>query len=91
MSAIHLHKAPAGQNSLIVQDTLVDAGSMLDPLRPASRTGWWMLAVCWIAERGRYVLGQGSDPLAGQRQAHLTAGPDEKVGAQLLFHLADLV
>lgn len=36
MSAIHLHKAPAGQNSLIVQDTLVDAGSMLDPLRPAS-------------------------------------------------------
>ena len=36
VSAIHLHKAPAGQNSLIVQDTLVDAGSMLDPLRPAS-------------------------------------------------------
>ena len=36
MSAIHLHKAPAGQNSPIVQDTLVDAGSMLDPLHPAS-------------------------------------------------------
>ncbi|MEO0503954.1 MAG: CHRD domain-containing protein, partial [Pseudomonadota bacterium] len=36
VSAIHLHKAPAGQNSPIVQDMLVDAGSMLDPLRPAS-------------------------------------------------------
>ena len=65
----------------------------LRPGRTASscRTRWWMRAVCLIAAPGRYVLGQGSDPLAGQRQAHLTAGPDEKVGAQLLFHLADLV
>ena len=31
VSAIHVHNAPAGQNGPILQDTLVDAGGILDP------------------------------------------------------------
>lgn len=39
VSAIHVHNAPAGQNGPILQDTLVDAGGIIDPDAPTGVVG----------------------------------------------------
>lgn len=39
VSAIHVHNAPAGQNGPILQDTLVDAGGIIDPAAPTGVVG----------------------------------------------------
>ncbi|MEO9651173.1 MAG: CHRD domain-containing protein [Roseobacter sp.] len=39
VSAIHVHNAPAGQNGPILQDTLVDAGGIIDPDAPTGIVG----------------------------------------------------
>lgn len=39
VSAIHVHNAPAGQNGPILQDTLVDAGGIIDPNAPTGIVG----------------------------------------------------
>ena len=39
VSAIHLHNAPAGINGGIAQDTLVDAGGILDANEPTGVAG----------------------------------------------------
>jgi len=80
VSAIHVHNAPAGQNGPILQDTLVDAGGIIDPDAPTGIIGPDVIdnqvEVDVLSSIENVIGSDDGDVILGSNQSNVLAGED---------------